>query len=224
MMRRRYAREPRDKAEFTRRFDRFYTRYARWYERFIRVFPFWSRWLDQALPYVMGPRVLELSFGTGYLLGRYSRQFEVYGVDLNFKLTQLARERLLQAGMKAKLQVADVTALPYPEAAFDCVVNTMAFSGYPDAEAAMCEIRRVLIPGGQLALIDVGYPLANRPCGFIMASLWRLVGDLLWDMDRLLSEHGFVTSVREIGGSGSVHLYVGHKESRIEPLAGMEVV
>jgi ubiquinone/menaquinone biosynthesis C-methylase UbiE len=218
VMRRRYSGEPQDKNRFTQQFDRFYTRFARWYAWFIRVFPFWRHWLDQALPHITGPRVLEISFGTGYLLSRYAGRYDVSGVDLNLRLTQLAREMLRRQGLEAGLQVADVGALPYPEAAFDCVVNTMAFSGYPDAAAALDEIRRVLIPGGRLVMIDVGYPLTERPGGFIMASLWKLAGDLLREMVELLSEHGFETSVREIGGFGSVHLYICQKATDVETL------
>ena len=208
MMRRSYSKEPGHPAEFTRQFDRFYTRFARWYAGFIRAFPLWRRWLDHALPYIEGQRVLEISFGTGYLLSRYARRFETYGVDLNYQLAQLARGALTRQAIDANLQVADVVALPYPDGIFDCVVNTMAFSGYPEADAAIAEIKRVLCPGGRLVLIDVAYPVEERPAGFLMARMWKLAGDLLRDMKTLLAQHGFSASIQEIGGFGSVQLFV----------------
>jgi len=211
-MRKIYSGEPEDPVKFTRRLDRFYTRYAAWYDSFIRFVPLWKKWLDQALPHIVGPRVLEISFGTGYLLSRYAGQYETIGVDYNFKLARLALNSLREKNLSSQLQVADVAALPYREGVFDCVVNTMAFSGYPDAEGALNEIRRVLAPGGRLVLIDVGYPPGRNAAGFLMAHAWKLAGDLLRDMDTLLSDHGFQTTSRAIGGFGSVHLYTGCKE------------
>jgi ubiquinone/menaquinone biosynthesis C-methylase UbiE len=211
-MRKIYSNEPEDPVKFTRNFDRFYTRYAALYDSFIRFFPLWKSWLDQALPHIVGPRVLELSFGTGYLLSRYAGRYETYGVDYNLKLARLALNSLRKINLSPQLQVADAAALPYKDGIFDCVVNTMAFSGYPDAEAVLNEIRRVLAPGGRLVLVDVGYPHGRNAAGFLMAHLWKLAGDLLRDMDTLVAEHGFQTTAREIGGFGSVHLYTCRKQ------------
>ena len=64
----RYSTGPVDKQSFTAEFDRFYTRFARLYEILIKLFPVWRRWISYVLPHIRGPRVLEVSFGTGYLL------------------------------------------------------------------------------------------------------------------------------------------------------------
>ena len=59
----------------------------------------------------------------------------------------------------AQLRRADVENLPYPDGYFDTVVNTMSFSGYPNAQQAMSELHRVLHRRGRLVLIDIGYPM-----------------------------------------------------------------
>jgi ubiquinone/menaquinone biosynthesis C-methylase UbiE len=76
----------------------------------------------------------------------------------------------------------------------------MAFSGYPDANAAINEIHRVLAPGGRLVMIDVNYPPGWNPIGFLMACIWKWSGDLLRNMSRLMEERGFDVSQKEIGG------------------------
>jgi hypothetical protein len=67
-----YSNEPADRRAFTERFDRFYTRFAPAYDRLVKALPVWKTWLGRALPHLVGPRVLEVSFGTGYLMTRGS--------------------------------------------------------------------------------------------------------------------------------------------------------
>ena len=207
----RYSAEPRDKRRFTESFDRAYSRFARLYDLAVRLLPIWRRWLCHALPHIYGPRVLEVSFGTGWLLTRYAGRMQASGVDLNAKMVAIARGNLDRAGVHAELRQANVESLPFADDRFDTVVNTMSFSGYPDGARAMSELRRVLRPGGRLVLIDVNYPSDGNRLGTALVGMWKRSGDLIRDMDRQFGEFGFRVSQREIGGWGSVHLYVATK-------------
>lgn len=60
-----YSREPRDRAEFTESRDRLYMRFAGLYDLAVKAIPFRRRWLGGAIPHIRGPKVLEVSFGTG---------------------------------------------------------------------------------------------------------------------------------------------------------------
>jgi ubiquinone/menaquinone biosynthesis C-methylase UbiE len=211
MASRRYSTEPRDKRRFTESFDRAYSRFARLYDLAVRALPIWRRWLRQALPHIDGPRVLEVSFGTGWLLTRYAGRVEASGVDLNSRMVAIARRSLDRAGVHADLQQANVESLPFADGRFDTVVNTMSFSGYPDGARAMSELHRVLRPGGRLVLIDVNYPSDGNRLGTALVGMWKRSGDLIRDLDRLFGEFGFWAREREIGGWGSVHLYVATK-------------
>ena len=91
--------------------------------------------------------MLEVSFGTGFLLTQYANAFDTDGIDYNEKMVTVATKNLKRKGISARLQQGNVEHLPYQDDFFDCVVNTMAFSGYPDAHRAMSELRRVLKPG-----------------------------------------------------------------------------
>lgn len=204
--------EPDDPSAYTRRNDRLYTRFAGLFDVVVKVFPVWRRWLSQALPEIRGPRVLEVSFGTGWLLTRYAGRFRTDGIDLNPALVAVARRNLAKAGVAAELRQGRVEALPYPEAAFDTVVDTMSFTGYPDAGAAAAELARVLKPGGRLVLIDVGYPSdRNRWGTFLVERVWKPFGDLVRDMPAVLAAAGLRVEEREIGGWGSVHLFIATK-------------
>jgi ubiquinone/menaquinone biosynthesis C-methylase UbiE len=192
--------------------DRLYTRFARLYDIVVKAAPVWRRWLGHAVPAIRGPRVLEVSFGTGWLLSQYAGSYRTDGIDLNPALIAVARRNLALAGVRADLRQGTVEALPYPDATFDTVVNTMAFSGYPDGAVAAAELARVLKPGGRLVLIDINFPHDGHRLGTILVErFWKPFGDLIRDIPALLSDAGLDVQDDEIGGWGSVHRYLATK-------------
>ena len=152
-----YSREPADKYAFTQRLDRVYGVFSRSYDIGVKLLPVWKTWLKRAIPHIQGPRVLEVSFGTGFLLTRYAGEFDTDGIDYNEKMVAVASENLKRKNIAARLRQGNVESLPYEHDTFDCIVNTMAFSGYPDGNRAMSELHRVLKPGGRLVIIDIEY-------------------------------------------------------------------
>lgn len=206
-----YSKEPEDKAAFTQRHNRAYTRTARLYDFSVKLLPVWKAWLRRTLPHIKGSRVLEVSFGTGYLLTQYACNRDVCGLEFNARMIQIARSNLARVGAHASLIRGTVDALPLADQSFDSVINTMAFSGYPDALRAMSELHRVLKRGGRLILIDVNCPSDSNWIGSRLTSLWKLTGDLIRDMNTLLGQFGFEYSDQEIGARGSIHLYVATK-------------
>ncbi len=206
-----YSDEPVDQPRFTDRYDTFYSRFARLYDWFIRTFPIWRNWLEHAIPQIRGTHVLEVSSGTGYLLTRYADCFTTCAIEYNKTMAHMAREKLERRGVRAFLQVANVEALPYAAASFDTLVNTMSFTGYPNAQSAMSEMHRVLKPGGRLVMIDINYPAKRGWVGTLLTKAWQQGGDIIRDMRPLFEDFGFQHTDEEIGGFGSVHLYVAVK-------------
>jgi ubiquinone/menaquinone biosynthesis C-methylase UbiE len=207
-----YSSEPEDGAQFTRELDRMYSLFAGAYDVAVKVLPVWKTWLRHALPHIHGPRVLEVSFGTGYLLTQYADRFETDGIDYNEKMVSVANANLKKRGIEARLQQGNVESLPYPDGAFDCIVNTMAFTAYPDGGKAMSELHRVLRTGGRLVMIDVGHPADRNWLGMRMVRVWVALGDIIRDTGAMLRRFGFEYTEREIGGFGTVHLYVAEKK------------
>lgn len=211
---RRYSPEPEDRRAYSERFNRLYSRLGRPYDLGVKLFPVWRRWLGKALPHIEGPRVLEVSPGTGWLLTRYAGSFDVSAVDLSPEMVEISRRNVRRAGLTADIRVGDVEALPFPDAGFDTVLSTMAFSGYPDGHRALAEMTRVLRPGGRLVIVDVNYPSDGNRLGTALVGLWGRSGDLIRDMPALFDQQGVEASDREVGGFGSVHLYLGGRPSR----------
>jgi len=206
-----YVDEPEEKEQFTERYNRFYTSFVKIYDGAVKVSPFWKRWLKATLPHIQGPRVLEVSFGTGYLLMQYSGQFETFGIDYNERFVAMLRKKLAKAGLSANVQQGNVERLPFDDEYFDSIVNTMSFTAYPDGEKAMSEIYRVLKPGGKIIMVDVNYPFDHNRIGTFITKAWIAGGDIVREMEPLFGKFGFEFSNEEIGGYGSVHLYVAKK-------------
>jgi len=203
-----YSPEPADAERFTEQYDAFYSRFAHAYDRLVKFFPVWRNWLDNALPWIQGPQVLEVSFGTGYLITQIAGQFETYGIDLSQNLARVTRDNLRRSKLTAHIQVANVESLPYPAAVFDSIINTMAFTAYPDGQLAMAEITRVLKPGGRLVMLDINYPHNANMIGTLLTRGWKAGGDIIRDLPELLESFGYQFADQEVGGFGSVHLYV----------------
>lgn len=208
-----YVPEPEDKTQFTEQFDRFYTSFSQVYDLAVKIMPFWKRWIKSTLPHIQGPRVLEVSFGTGYLLMQFVDQYETYGIDYNQRFVDMLQERLAERGKSADIRQGNVETLPYEDDYFDSIVNTMAFTAYPDGQKALGELHRVLKPGGKLVMVDVNFPLDGNRLGTLLTKGWIAGGDIVRDMGPLFDQFGFEYSDQEVGGFGSVHLYIAVKVS-----------
>jgi ubiquinone/menaquinone biosynthesis C-methylase UbiE len=100
-----YVPEPEDKSGFTEQFDRFYTRFAGLYDSAVKLLPFWKRWLRATLPHIQGPRVLEVSFGTGYLMMQYAADYEVFGIDYKQRFVDRLNDTLAQDRLSTVCQI-----------------------------------------------------------------------------------------------------------------------
>ena len=206
-----YSDEPTNSKNHTEQYDEFYSRIAGGYDWLVKAVPIWRNWIMTVMPWIQGPRVLEVSFGTGFLLTQYADQFTTYGIDYNQNLARVAKSNLRKVGMAANLQVANVEAIPYSDDSFDTVVNTMAFTAYPDGTLALSELLRVLKSGGRLVMVDVNYPGNGNWAGKLLTKGWKAGGDIIRDMPDLFAAFGLEWMEKEVGGFGSVHLYVVEK-------------
>jgi len=156
-------------------------------------------WVVDLLAITPHHRVLEVGFGPGVALAALATRAShgmVAGIDFSASMVRQARSRHAAAITAGRLDLrqGDAAALPFAEGSFDVVCATHVLYFWPDPVATMRELRRVLRPGGTLAL---GYqerahmpPRAAR--GLSLAGA-RLVGPE--DVARMARAAGF-TRVR----------------------------
>ncbi|MGX7674464.1 class I SAM-dependent methyltransferase [Plantactinospora sp. DSM 117369] len=99
-------------------------------------------------------RVLEVAIGTGRNLPLYPADVTITGIELSPAMLAIARQRAADLGLDVDLRSGDAQALPFDDEAFDTVVCALSLCTIPDPAAAIREMRRVLVPGGRLLLLD----------------------------------------------------------------------
>jgi demethylmenaquinone methyltransferase/2-methoxy-6-polyprenyl-1,4-benzoquinol methylase len=105
-----------------------------------------------------GERVLDVAAGSGDLAAALSRKTqpggEVWITDINHRMLERGRDRLLDEGMAAPAVQCDAERLPFPSGYFDCVTVGFGLRNMTRKEAALAEMARVLKPGGRLMVLE----------------------------------------------------------------------
>lgn len=151
--------------------------------------PRWRRFLVSRLP-GDGGSVLDVATGTGLVAQELLRRgFRVTGLDQSPDMLAEARKRF---GGSVELVEASATQMPFAAASFDHLTVTYLLRYVDDPAATLCELARVVRPGGTVASLEfcvprgvwrplwdlyvgVGLPLAGR----LLSPGWHEVGGFL---------------------------------------------
>lgn len=110
-----------------------------------------------------GATVVELGCGTGSSAMLLAEEFslQISAIDISAANIERAKHRAGALCDHIRFEQADARSLPFETGKFDAALAECTFSLFPDPATALGEIRRVLKPGGQLAVTDMatGGPL-----------------------------------------------------------------
>lgn len=116
-----------------------------------------------------------LDLGCG--LGRHSLAFArsgfaVKAFDLSPRAVESTVARAASEGLEVEARVGDMSALPYADASFDCLLayHVITHTDTPGVRAAIAEAGRVLRPGGEL-YVTLG---SKRAWGWVQAGFERI--------------------------------------------------
>jgi SAM-dependent methyltransferase len=119
-------------------------------------------WGLQQVPLEKHFTMLDVGCGGGRTiqkLAAIASEGKVYGIDHSAASVTAARganARWLVDG-RVDIQQGSVSNLPFPDGMFDVVTAVETHYYWPDLVADLCEIRRVLKPGGRLVIIAETY-------------------------------------------------------------------
>jgi demethylmenaquinone methyltransferase/2-methoxy-6-polyprenyl-1,4-benzoquinol methylase len=197
----------------------------------------WKRRLVREAAVEGRARVVDLACGTGDIAFELAAAgASVVGFDITHRMIQLARTKRVRDEFKTRaarttFAVADMMAIPLPDASIDVVTTGYGLRNVPRLPDALDEIARVLKSGGRLASLDFNRPesaivrwpylaylsIVGSVLGFVLhrdpdtyryipASIRRYPGAL--GVAALLREHGFaeVRILPVLGGFMTIHI------------------
>ena len=159
----------------------------------------WSPITSQAIDYLLekahigqGSRLLDVGTGPGDAAGRaVERGAEATGIDVAAAMVEIAAERHPDATF---LQ-ASASDLPFPDGSFDAVVGNNVIQHVGEPQRAAREMRRVLAPGGRVAVSDIALfqPLPDSIRTMVEALVGCVAGAaLVADIEKTMREAGLV--------------------------------
>jgi len=98
--------------------------------------------------------VLEIGFGTGLNLPFYQEVDQVYALEPNRDVYQLAQKRVFDAPFHVQHIQASAEKLPFADHSVENIVSTWTMCSIANLDKAIQEIYRVLKPQGTLHLIE----------------------------------------------------------------------
>ncbi|MCA1577473.1 MAG: class I SAM-dependent methyltransferase [Acidobacteria bacterium] len=117
-----------------------------------------------------GMRVLDVACGTGNVALPAARLGAVVtGVDIAPNLIEQGREKAKREGLTVQFDEGDAENLPYEDASFDAVITMFGAMFAPRPELVAAELKRVVRPGGFIAMANW------TPTGFI-GQMFKIVG------------------------------------------------
>ncbi len=127
----------------------------------------WKRFALSLTGLKPGQRALDVAGGTGDLaigmLRQVGKDGRVVLSDINPRMLEIGRDRLLDAGLVGNVQclIADAERLPFADDSFDCVTIGFGLRNVTDKAAALRSMYRVLKPAGQLLVLEFSTPVGS---------------------------------------------------------------
>jgi len=155
------------------------------------------KWAIALMDVQPADHVLDVGCGSGVaikLIAQIAVEGFVAGIDYSEEMVQQARKRNAAAVRAGRVEIkrGDVAALPYDDESFDKVIATETFNFWPDPVANLQEVRRVLRPGGLVALAMEGSK--ESPNWQKLAALTTRMGLSIYsgvEMEEMLTAAGF---------------------------------
>jgi demethylmenaquinone methyltransferase / 2-methoxy-6-polyprenyl-1,4-benzoquinol methylase len=144
----------------------------------------WRRKAIRNLMLGIGPAPRVLDLGAGTLDGaieilRKRPDAQVFGADFARNMLVVGHQKPRAA--KVLVQVADGQALPYRSTVFDAAFSAFCVRNLRDLGQALAELRRVVRPGGRVAILEFFRPAHKRPFwdGLYNARVLPLLGRMV---------------------------------------------
>lgn len=121
-----------------------------------------------------GERILEVGYGTGHALRDLAQAIgdsgRVSGIDISEGMKAIAARRLLEAGLRDRVQLhcGDAASLPFESSSMDAIFSSFTIELFdtPEIPVVLEECRRVLRDGGRICIVSLSKERLTRMTRF----------------------------------------------------------
>ena len=142
----------------------------------------WRRRVVETLGLGAEHVALDLCCGTGDLALEIAGVARCVGCDFTWNMLTRAQSKSRSSETSLGLAAADTLSLPFPDDTFDAATVAFGLRNLADMDKGLREMRRVLKPGGTLAILEFSHPRGfwlRAPYRFYLNVLLPRMGDLL---------------------------------------------
>ena len=123
-----------------------------------------------------GDSVLDVGAGSGgAALLMAGQGLRVTAIDASQRMAERSSARAAERGFKIDARAMDGQALQFGDATFDAALSVLGVVLFPDAERGLAEMRRVVRPGGRVAVVTW-----TRPQDYELATGLRAAIQAVW--------------------------------------------
>ncbi len=214
----------------------------------------WRRFAVRKMQFFDTFHFLDVATGTADLAIEAARrhpEIRVTGIDFVSEMLAPGRNKIALRGLAGRIRLlqADALRLPFSDGSFDAVGIAFGIRNIPDRLAALREMRRVLVPGGRIYVLEMNAPQNQLWRSFFAPYLNRVLPRIarlfsqnpaayLYLVDSIthfppppaflamMEEAGFSNRERYSLTLGITSLYIGQRSQNgdLGDLAGTEVL
>ena len=132
---------------------------------------YWRRFTAKKMCFFQTKRYLDVACGTGDLSVAAAvkhPEISVTGVDFVPEMVDTARNKVRKKKLENRIEImqGDATELPFEDNRFDVAGMAFGIRNIPDRWRALSEMLRVVVPGGQVMVLEMTF-VQNRFFKFI---------------------------------------------------------
>lgn len=199
----------------------------------------WRRFAVKKMRFFQTHRFLDVGTGTCDLAietAMRHRNVQVSGLDFVEEMVLLGKKKIERDELSPRIELlrGDALHLPSPRDSFDAAGIAFGIRNIPDKKRALQEMMRVVVPGGQVLVLEMTFPQApffqnlyslylNRILPFLARAFspnpkaYFYLGDSIMDFPtarafaRLMESVGLVNIEMYPLTLGITYLHIGHK-------------
>jgi demethylmenaquinone methyltransferase / 2-methoxy-6-polyprenyl-1,4-benzoquinol methylase len=146
----------------------------------------WRNAVIERMRFPRTRRFLDIATGTADLAiaaARRHPRISVTGLDFAAPMLAVGRRKVHARGLQDRVTLVegDAVSLPFPDGSFDVTAVAFGMRNIPDKAAALREMARVTVPGGQVMVLEMTFaparffrPLYGFYLGVLLPRLARL--------------------------------------------------